>query len=271
MEQTASPAPSTAMQQHKSVKYSLLSNVEEEGGDPSASAVAAGMVDDRPGSGAVGVDDEVALGGESAGAFNFTSVWSYPADAATSDANYNSKYNYNSAFKYRDAHVRIRMDNLTNSNMVALSAEDDVSAGPRQPAYWLVVTSWMLTFFSYLFFVLTIPVSYWMLVKKMGEFDRLVVFRLGKMIGVKGEDVMEKSCLVPRYSSRATVVLLRGSEMLLLKRLVLLTMLLVLLLLLLRHLQLLLLLILVLQLLLPLLLLLLLLLLLYLCCCCCCC
>ena len=45
----------------------------------------------------------------------------------------------------------------------------------------------MLTFFSYLFFVLTIPASYWVLVKKMGEFDRLVVFKLGKMIGVKGE------------------------------------------------------------------------------------
>jgi len=31
-----------------------------------------------------------------------------------------------------------------------------------------------------------LPITYWIFVKKMGEFDRVVVFRLGKMIGVKG-------------------------------------------------------------------------------------
>ncbi len=120
------------------------------------------------------------LGGDTSGSFDFASVWSYQDDPTTADATFNAHHNYNSAFKYHDSHVHIRMDNLSNS-------VDEEELATRQPAYWLVVTSWMLTFFSYLFFVLTIPVSYWVLVKKMGEFDRLVVFRLGKMIGVKGE------------------------------------------------------------------------------------
>ncbi|XP_040575352.1 stomatin-like protein 1 [Lepeophtheirus salmonis] len=40
--------------------------------------------------------------------------------------------------------------------------------------------------FKLRFFILTAPVSYWILVKKMGENDRIVIFRLGKMLGVKG-------------------------------------------------------------------------------------
>ena len=50
----------------------------------------------------------------------------------------------------------------------------------------LVVTTYVLTFLSYFFFVITLPITYWFFVKKMGEFDRVVVFRLGKMVGVKG-------------------------------------------------------------------------------------
>jgi len=49
-----------------------------------------------------------------------------------------------------------------------------------------VATSYILTFLSYFFFAITLPITYWFFVKKLGEFDRIVVFRLGKMIGVKG-------------------------------------------------------------------------------------
>ena len=45
------------------------------------------------------------------------------------------------------------------------------------------MTTYTFTFFSYLIFLLTLPLTYWFFVKKLGEFDRLVVFRLGKMIG----------------------------------------------------------------------------------------
>ena len=50
----------------------------------------------------------------------------------------------------------------------------------------MVATSYLLTFLSYLVFAITLPLTYWFFVKKLGEFDRIIVFRLGKMIGVKG-------------------------------------------------------------------------------------
>ena len=55
-----------------------------------------------------------------------------------------------------------------------------------KPSAGLVITTYVLTFLSYFFFAITLPITYWIFVKKMGEFDRVVVFRLGKMIGVKG-------------------------------------------------------------------------------------
>ena len=67
---------------------------------------------------------------------------------------------------------------------LAIDVRDEVAKA--KPSNVLVVTSFVLTFLSYLFFVLTLPFTYWFFVKKLGEFDRLVVFRLGKMIGVKG-------------------------------------------------------------------------------------
>ncbi len=177
------------MLEHSSVKYDRLSNVEEEAeaeAEADAASASSGTAAVGAGLGALddpshsGVNAEVPIGGDTSGTFNYASVWSYQDDPATADATFNARHNYDSAFKYRDSHARIKMDSLSNN-------VDEDELATREPAYWLVVTSWMLTFFSYLFFVLTIPISYWMLVKKMGEFDRLVVFRLGKMIGVKGE------------------------------------------------------------------------------------
>ncbi len=107
--------------------------------------------------------------------FNFATAFNYATEGEVDPTTYNARNDYGSAFTYR-GDVRIRMEQAT--------AEYD--RAPAQPAFWLVATSWVLTCFSYIFFVLTIPVSYWVLVKKMGDFDRLVVFRLGKMIGVKG-------------------------------------------------------------------------------------
>lgn len=107
--------------------------------------------------------------------FDFASMFSYNAPGEGIDK---TIHDYGSVFKYRNEpgstkHVHINV------------SDGDVNLH-TPPAFWLVVTSWVLTFFSYAFFVLTIPVSYWILVKKMGEFDRMVVFRLGKNIGVKG-------------------------------------------------------------------------------------
>jgi len=54
------------------------------------------------------------------------------------------------------------------------------------PPLALQFLSFLLTSFSYLFFLLGFPILYWFCVLKLGESDRLVVFRLGKMSGVKG-------------------------------------------------------------------------------------
>jgi hypothetical protein len=69
---------------------------------------------------------------------------------------------------------------------LAVDVREDCQTEGAKPSGVLVVTSYILTFLSYFFFAITLPLTYWFFVKKLGEFDRLVVFRLGKMIGVKG-------------------------------------------------------------------------------------
>lgn len=105
-------------------------------------------------------------------AFDFVSPYTYNEEG---EGDYDLKNNYGSAFKYRDHSVRVRVTD-----------DDSAAVAVNAPSPFLVFTSMFLTFLSYAFFVLTAPVSYWFMVKKMGEFDRIVVFRLGKMIGVKG-------------------------------------------------------------------------------------
>jgi len=45
---------------------------------------------------------------------------------------------------------------------------------------------WMITFLSYLLLLLTLPISWWWCVVTLSDHDRMVLFRLGKMQGVKG-------------------------------------------------------------------------------------
>ena len=69
----------------------------------------------------------------------------------------------------------------------SLEGERDVEGvAVDGPNLMLRLFSLMLTGFSYLVFGLGLPVMYWVCVLKLGQHDRLVVFRLGKMIGVKG-------------------------------------------------------------------------------------
>merc|ERR1719244_600859 len=50
----------------------------------------------------------------------------------------------------------------------------------------LQLLSHFLTAVSYIVFFLFFPITYWICVKKLREEERMVVFRLGKMIGAKG-------------------------------------------------------------------------------------
>jgi hypothetical protein len=108
--------------------------------------------------------------------FNFDSIFTY--DQLPGSKKYvGAKNTYNSAFKYTN------MTAGRQSGHLALNMRSDNEL-PTSMA--MVITSYVLTFLSYLLFALTVPITYWFFVKKMGEFDRLVVFRLGKMVGVKG-------------------------------------------------------------------------------------
>ena len=51
----------------------------------------------------------------------------------------------------------------------------------------LQLLSHFLTAVSYIVFFLFFPITYWICVKKLREEERMVVFRLGKMIGAKGQ------------------------------------------------------------------------------------
>ena len=108
--------------------------------------------------------------------FNFDSIYDYDEEAKKK---YNTgKNTFNSVFKYTNMTPGRPRGHLA----VDVSEEKEMA----KPSTTVVVTSYILTVLSYIFFVLTLPLTYWMIVKKLGEFDRLVVFRLGKMIGVKG-------------------------------------------------------------------------------------
>ena len=80
---------------------------------------------------------------------------------------YNSMYKYTASIGGRDAHVAL---NITGGRRVEEENFEDV----RHPSFWLVATSWVLTVLSYTLFAITAPISYWVLVKNLGEFDRLV-------------------------------------------------------------------------------------------------
>ena len=108
-------------------------------------------------------------------AFNFDSVFTF--DEEQKKYGPRSKDNYNSAFKYSNMEEGQQKDNL---------ALDIDLRQESKPSAVLIITTYVLTFLSYFFFAITMPITYWIFVKKMGEFDRVVVFRLGKMIGVKG-------------------------------------------------------------------------------------
>ena len=45
---------------------------------------------------------------------------------------------------------------------------------------------WTITGLSYLFMLLTLPISWWWCVVTLSDHDRIVLFRLGKMKGVRG-------------------------------------------------------------------------------------
>ena len=93
---------------------------------------------------------------------------------------YNSNKDFNSAFKYNN------FDNNQTNIEIDTDNNHGVGLAETKPSFAVSFTTYFISFLSYFFFILTFPITYWIFVKKLGEFDRLVVYRLGRMTGVKG-------------------------------------------------------------------------------------
>merc|ERR1712110_391025 len=139
------------------VKYSRLTDLEANDGKSSLE-----------------INDMRATGDQS---FSFDTIYTYEEDRKSKKCDH-KKDEFNSMFKYN------HMTAGRPRGHLAVDVRDDVEM--NKPSQVLVATSYILTFMSYFVFAITLPLTYWFFVKKLGEFDRLVVFRLGKMIGVKG-------------------------------------------------------------------------------------
>ena len=63
---------------------------------------------------------------------------------------------------------------------------------PERSSCLLAVAFVLMTCFSYTLLGLLFPLMYWVCIKKLGAHDRLVLFRLGKMVGVKGPGKVRK-------------------------------------------------------------------------------
>ena len=53
-------------------------------------------------------------------------------------------------------------------------------------SFVLRLLSHILTALSYSAFIIFLPITYWICVKRVGTNQKMIVFRLGKMIGAKG-------------------------------------------------------------------------------------
>ena len=91
-------------------------------------------------------------------AFSFDSAFQY--DAGADDSKYRTDANYNSAFKYSD--------NGSSEGNPSPSVALNMSSGEKfriegsersHSSCAITITSWILTFLSYIFFVVTAPIT----------------------------------------------------------------------------------------------------------------
>ena len=140
------------------VKYSRLTNLDNNVGSKAA-------VDIRDMRG-----DQV---------FSFDSIYTFKDESKK--GKYKSKKNdFDSIFNYN------HMTAGRPRGHLGIDGHENVETDGAKPSSVMVATSYLLTILSYFVFVITLPLTYCFFVKKLGEFDRIIVFRLGKMIGVKG-------------------------------------------------------------------------------------
>jgi len=102
--------------------------------------------------------------------FNFDSIFKYP------EGDSKNKLKYRSVFKFDEQREKVEGDYYRHVT------GQDIEQTPLA----LMVIHWALAALSYLLFLLLLPLTYWICVVRLGESDRMVVFRMGKMQAVKG-------------------------------------------------------------------------------------
>ena len=88
-------------------------------------------------------------------------------------------FSYKSPFTYADPKKSDKY-----SSFVDMEDEPEYEQAPQSCV--LRFLTHFLTALSYISFILTLPISYFFCVKTLRQDERMVVFRLGKMIGAKG-------------------------------------------------------------------------------------
>ena len=84
---------------------------------------------------------------------------------------------YKSPFTYADASKK------SDGYSAFVDMEDAVEYEEAKQGFALRMLTHILTALSYITFFITFPVSFFFCIKTMREDERMVVFRLGKMIG----------------------------------------------------------------------------------------
>jgi len=103
--------------------------------------------------------------------FEYDTIFSFKNNAR-------DKSKYKSIFKFDEQKEKLQSD------YYRLLQEE--SAEANGPSCALIVIAWGLNALAYTLFLLTFPITYWLFVHRLSESDRMVVFRLGKMQGVRG-------------------------------------------------------------------------------------
>lgn len=109
--------------------------------------------------------------------FTYSTV---PQDDRNVESGYKTAFDYKSIFSY-DSAFKDKDGNGQNSVADGKNLEDIAPEGLSAKIIAILALA-----FSYLFIFFTLPVTVWFCFKNLPQWERIVIYRLGKLIGVKG-------------------------------------------------------------------------------------
>ena len=128
---------------YEHVRYDLLADADGEESHPALEEKMSSFLENEPEQ-----------------AFNFDSAFKY--DAGVNDSKYRTDTNYNSAFKYSDD-GQSREEKPSQSVVLNMSSEGEKFTAQDShrvhTSCAVAITCWILTFLSYVFFIITSPIT----------------------------------------------------------------------------------------------------------------